>query len=195
MIFFFDTETTGKPRKYNAPISDLDNWPRVVQIAWIVCHEDGTIASAKETIVKPDGWIIPEEAAGIHGITTEMAIEKGWPIKSFVGQLYRLIKSCDLIVGHNVEFDTSVMGAEFLRYIHENPFEGKNTLCTMKEGTEFCKLPKTTTRGSDKYKWPRLSELYFALFNQPMGAAHTALRDIENTSKCYFEMKSRGIIK
>ena len=27
MIFFFDTETTGLPRNWKAPITDIDNWP------------------------------------------------------------------------------------------------------------------------------------------------------------------------
>ena len=29
---FFDTETTGLPKNYNAPITDTDNWPRLVQL-------------------------------------------------------------------------------------------------------------------------------------------------------------------
>ena len=27
MYLIFDTETTGLPKKWNAPISDTDNWP------------------------------------------------------------------------------------------------------------------------------------------------------------------------
>ena len=37
---FFDTETTGLPRNWSAPVSDLNNWPRLVQIAWIF-YKDG----------------------------------------------------------------------------------------------------------------------------------------------------------
>ena len=29
---FFDTETTGLPANWQAPMSDLENWPRLVQI-------------------------------------------------------------------------------------------------------------------------------------------------------------------
>jgi hypothetical protein len=28
MYLIFDTETTGLPKKWNAPITDIDNWPR-----------------------------------------------------------------------------------------------------------------------------------------------------------------------
>jgi len=30
MYLFFDTETTGLPRNWKAPVTDLDNWPRMV---------------------------------------------------------------------------------------------------------------------------------------------------------------------
>lgn len=33
---FIDTETTGLPKEYDAPYTDIDNWPRLVQLAWIV---------------------------------------------------------------------------------------------------------------------------------------------------------------
>ena len=34
-LLFFDTETTGLPSDYNAPINNSHNWPRLVQISWI----------------------------------------------------------------------------------------------------------------------------------------------------------------
>ena len=27
MFLFFDTETTGLPQRWNAPVTDVDNWP------------------------------------------------------------------------------------------------------------------------------------------------------------------------
>ncbi len=33
MYLIFDTETTGLPKNYNAPLTDADNWPRLVQLA------------------------------------------------------------------------------------------------------------------------------------------------------------------
>ena len=32
-ILFFDTETTGIPKNWDAPVDKLDNWPRLVQLA------------------------------------------------------------------------------------------------------------------------------------------------------------------
>ena len=41
MYLIFDTETTGLPHNKTAPITDLDNWPRLVQIAWQLHSDKG----------------------------------------------------------------------------------------------------------------------------------------------------------
>ena len=69
LLLFFDTETTGVPRNYSAPISDLDNWPRLIQIGWAIYNSDGSEIDAIEYIIKPDSFIIPTAASKIHGIT------------------------------------------------------------------------------------------------------------------------------
>lgn len=193
LILFVDTETSGKPKKYKAPVSDLDNWPRLVQLGWIVAYENGTPAGSGEVIIRPEGFVIPEDATAVHGISQAKAMEDGIPLHQTMIWFASIIRRCDLVVAHNVEFDANILGAEFLRTIKENPLEGKNMLCTMLAGEEFCKLPNRN--GKAGYKWPKLSELYFALTGQEMGEAHTALQDTKNAAFCYFEMKSRGIIK
>ena len=44
MFLIFDTETTGLPKKWNSPLTDFDNWPRAVQIAWQIHAEDGKLS-------------------------------------------------------------------------------------------------------------------------------------------------------
>lgn len=193
-ILFFDTETTGKPLKYSAPVTDLDNWPRLVEIGWIVMYENGMSRGSGSAIIRPDGFKIPKEASDIHGITQEQAWAEGIDLRNFLTVFDGIVDRSDVIVGHNIEFDLNVLGAEFIRTLETNPLLGKPSICTMKSGTELCKLPKTTTRGTDKYKWPRLGELYFTLFGVEMPEAHHAVDDIQHTTQCYFEMKSRGII-
>ena len=41
MYLIFDTETTGLPKRWDAPITDVNNWPRCVQIAWQLHDEMG----------------------------------------------------------------------------------------------------------------------------------------------------------
>ena len=45
MYLIFDTETTGLPKKWNAPITDSDNWPRSVQLAWQLHDSKGALNS------------------------------------------------------------------------------------------------------------------------------------------------------
>ncbi len=53
MYLFFDTETTGIPKNYKAPASDLKNWPRLVQLAWLATDDTGIEIRSAERIVKP----------------------------------------------------------------------------------------------------------------------------------------------
>lgn len=50
---FFDTETTGLPRDYNAPSSDTDNWPRMVQLSWIMADGKGAEVATGNYIIRP----------------------------------------------------------------------------------------------------------------------------------------------
>ena len=82
VYLFFDTETTGLPKKYDAPSSDLDNWScRLVQLPWIMKDENQTLLSQGDFIIKPEGFEIPKESSNVHGITTEIALEKGKDLK------------------------------------------------------------------------------------------------------------------
>jgi DNA polymerase III epsilon subunit-like protein len=185
MILFFDTETTGTITKYMT----WENYPRLVQIGWVE-YELGEESSAIEYIVKPDGFEIPISASAINHITTEQALRDGARIDVVLGVFANRVRQAESIIGHNLNFDLMIVGAELKRLGMESPFKDKPLICTMKQSTEFCKLP-----GGMPYKWPKLHELYAKLFNCDMGDAHNALIDIKNTAKCYFELKRIGVIQ
>lgn len=191
MYIFFDTETTGVPRNYNAPVSDVENWPRLVQIGWVLYDDQKNLVSEAEFIVKPDGFEIPLGASSVHGITTEKALSSGSPMPEVLKAFLDNLEKSSIVVGHNVSFDQNIVGAEFHRAGITDPLPLKKAVCTMKSSTNFCKIPG----GYGRFKWPKLAELYSALFNEPMGAAHTALMDIKNTAKCFFELERLGVIK
>ena len=87
LYIFFDTETTGVPRDYKAPSKDTRNWPRMVQLGWILMDDKGDKLSQKDYIIRPDGFTIPADASRIHGITTERALEEGRDLVSVVFQV------------------------------------------------------------------------------------------------------------
>ena len=45
-LLFVDTETNGIPPDQSASFKNIDNWPRIRQIAWIVYSKDGQFVSA-----------------------------------------------------------------------------------------------------------------------------------------------------
>ena len=112
---FFDTETTGVPRNYKAPSSDTRNWPRLVQLAWILTDENGSRIHTGSQIVKPDGFVIPADAARVHGITTQRAMVEGIPLNEVISQFKADLDVATCIVCHNVEFDKKIVGAEMIR--------------------------------------------------------------------------------
>ena len=72
MFLTFDSETTGLPKNFNAPISDSNNWPRLVQLAWQINNNEGKLISNKAFIIKPKDFTIPYNSEKIHGISTEI---------------------------------------------------------------------------------------------------------------------------
>ena len=70
MFLTFDTETTGLPKNFNAPVSESENWPRLVQLAWQLNDNNGRLISVNSHIIKPDSYSIPYNSEKIHGIST-----------------------------------------------------------------------------------------------------------------------------
>ena len=191
MFLIFDTETTGLPRNYKAPLTDFDNWPRVVQIAWQLHDEKGELLEVKNFIIKPDGFTIPFNSERIHGISTERAMKFGVDLNFVLDEFEAVLKQMKFNVGHNIEFDLNIMGAEFLRMGRANPLAKMESLDTMKQTVDFCAIPGG--RGG-KFKYPNLSELYNKLFNEKFLEAHNASADVEATTRAFLELIRRSII-
>ncbi|MBX3162917.1 MAG: DNA polymerase III subunit alpha [Bacteroidetes bacterium] len=193
MFLIFDTETTGLPRDYKAPLTDFDNWPRMVQIAWQLHDKTGKLLHHDSIIIKPEGYTIPYNAAQIHGINTERANAEGKNLKEVLQQFIEIVNQTTYLCGHNITFDKNIIGAEFLRCGLPNVFENKQTIDTINEQTtNFCALPGGK---GGKYKYPNLTELYSKLFNSKFEEAHNAAFDVQATSRVFFEIIKRGITK
>jgi DNA polymerase III epsilon subunit-like protein len=189
MVLFFDTETTGIPRNYKAPVSDLANWPRLVQLAWLVADADGNEVRCVEHIIKPQGFVIPADAVRIHGISTEMAEQAGVDLGAALAEIASDLAAARVLVAHNMPFDEKILGAEFLRAGQSNPIAVKPRMCTMQSSTDLCQLP-----GRYGFKWPSLDELHRKLFKQGVDGAHQALADVRACARCYFELRRRGVM-
>ena len=188
-ILFFDTETTGLP----VELSDGSvRWPRLVQLACLLTDADGRELESYCTLVRPVGYRIPQEATAVHGITTEKAVREGVSVKEAVDAFLSLYDWCDMVVGHNVEFDEGVIGAEIDRLGAWGGRKKKPTVCTMKPSAELVGI--WSERKQD-WKWPKLIELHWKLFGCGFEGAHDALCDIRATARCYFELVKRGVLE
>jgi len=193
MFLFFDTETTGLPNNWNAPISDIQNWPRMVQLAYRLCNSDGTVQERGNFIVKPEGFRIPLDVSQIHGITTERALREGIELSTVLSNFQSSFAKAATLVAHNLDFDEKILGCEFYRVNGKDPLTSKQKFCTMKHPLiiNYCAIPPIRY-GS--YKWPKLSELHYKLFGCNFEEAHNADIDIQATVKCFFELRNRQII-
>ena len=190
MYLVFDTETTGLPRDYNAPMSDVDNWPRLVQLAWQLHDAKGNLISNHNYIIRPEGFTIPYNAEKVHGISTKRALAEGHDLKQILGIFEGDVRQAQHLVGHNVEFDINVVGSEYLRAGATMPLT-INQLDTKDISTEFCAIPGG--RGG-KFKWPTLTELHHKLFGKGFGDAHDAAYDVDATARCFFGLISHGVL-
>jgi DNA polymerase III subunit alpha len=192
-FLIFDTETTGLPKNYNAPVTDSDNWPRMVQVAWQLHDANGKLLHHASIIVKPEGYSIPYNAVQIHGISTERALEEGQDLKTVLQEFAAIVTQTNYLCGHNIEFDLNIIGAELVRCGLPNYFEGKGVIDTKNDATtNFCAIPGGK---GGKFKWPTLTELYTKLFNSTFDEAHNAAFDVQATSRVFFEIIKRGITK
>ena len=186
MYLIFDTETTGLPKKWKAPISDTDNWPRCIQIAWQLHDELGELLEHQDFLIKPDGFNIPYDAEQIHGISTLLAEEQGKPLAEVLELFNEALAKSSFVVGQNVKFDLNIMGCEFYRERVETKLNDLPILDTCTEKTaKLCEIPGG--RGG-KFKLPTLTELHKYLFETPFGEAHNATADVEATTRCFFEL-------
>lgn len=184
---FFDTETTGFINK-NLPPDDA-NQAHICQLAALTCDHEGKELMRMNVLIKPTNWVISQRLTDIHGISHQMAVEKGIPIAEALTQFGSCIKPSNVLVAHNFEFDKNMIRLERdANKFDLSDFDTKSTCCTMINGTEICRIPKA--RGSG-YKWPKLMELHKVLFDCEFEGAHDALADLLATKKCFFEMLRR----
>ncbi len=188
MYLFFDTETTGLPANWRAPVSDSNNWPRLVQLSWAWFDNEGRKWDFYDNIIYPDGFYIPEESTKIHRISHEVAKKEGKDLKEVMELFSNDIKKAEYVVAHNISFDEKIVGAELYRLGMDDVMEKANKICTMKSSVDFCKI--SNNRGS--YKWPNLSELHRSLFGEDFTDAHNALVDVFACARCFFALKKKN---
>ena len=203
---YLDTETTGLPYKPASPrkygkTHNTNGYPRLVQIAWILTDENDNTLTRHSHVIIPEGFSIPYEATSIHGITTKEAIQKGEPLLKVLHLFNQDLLEADRIIGHNLDFDEGVMSGELRRKGQRKALTKLQSIPeedTMMSTIDFCAIPFRNNKerySEEKYKYPKLCELYCKLFGHGFDNAHDAMADIEATRQCHVELHKRNIMR
>ena len=182
----FDTETTGliKKDEFGAKI-----YPYVVQLSWILFNDEiNDVEIERDRIILlPEGMEIPEETVSIHGITTEKMRKEGVDVKFVIEEFIQDLSKCNMIIGHNIDFDKNMMFQEFKRNKKFDYRLGQRPVyCTMTMGKNICKIERKNKKtGEIYYKKPKLTELHEYLFKEKPANLHNSLIDVLVTCRCF----------
>lgn len=183
-ILGWDTETNGLPVWKER--SEHESQPHLVQMAAILCDEEtGEVVEGMDVIIKPDGWIIPEETIEVHGITEDIAEAKGIPEQEALQMFIDLYRKCGLRVAHNTTFDNRLIRIALKRYlpdlIPDEEWKDKDNY--------FCTLMKSRKIMGGK-SGHTLGEAYKYFTGNDLDGAHNAMVDTKACLEIYFAMKN-----
>ncbi len=191
-VFIFDTETNGLIKGKYAKPYEVDLFPYVCQLSWLVYDDKTNDYFTKDYIIKlPDGIEIPKCCSDIHGITTEQMRKEGVDISGVLQEFTSDWMKCQILIAHNLNFDNRIMQAEYNRNWPINWLgrHRKIEYCTMKEGKKFTKLMRPSKFGPGFYqKPPKLIELHEELFKTTPKNLHDSLIDVLVCFRCFHKM-------
>lgn len=193
-VLFFDTETTGVPDRKAKWSEDYNEFPHVVQIAWM--HG----CKAESHVIRPEGWEIPQEAVDVHGITTEYAKEHGEPFAVVVDMFVQDCHEAGLICGHNIHFDTGIIKANILRELGREYYDANDVETALYKGKRIDTM-RTTIKWVDArkanggIKFPNLSDLYSRCFPSETFPAHNAFEDVKAVARCLPVLIENGLVE
>ena len=196
-VMVFDVETTGLPN-WGAPSEDPSQ-PHLCQYTAVLFdRQTGDELHYVDMIIKPDGWVIPDDMAAIHGITTELALATGHPEADAVAHFLAMAGKADIVVAYNINFDLRIMRIAMMRagYAEDQCNEFRDRLkpkqrCAMVQATPLAKVPpsdKMMATGRKTFKSPKLSEAVQAILGETMDDAHDARSDVLWTMRLWQHM-------
>ena len=205
-ILIFDVETTGLLPKI-IKNEDIDKYPYIIQLSYILFDKNRNKIEEKfdNYIIIKRQIKIPKIVTEITGIRKEDCLN-GVTIHTALDKIYNAMKKSDIIVAHNIEFDSRMLLVELERnnimltetnkevFKIVKEIENKN-YCTMMNGRHLCNIKAISKDGKEYIKWPKLIELYKKLFNSEVENLHNSLIDTLVCLRCYLKMKENTEIE
>ena len=187
-LLFVDTETSGLPADWKQPYTAEQNWPYILQLAWVIYTKDGQQVKAENHYLPlPDGVQISAGSLRVHGLTPEFLQANGEERMLVMQRLHDdLAQYKPMIVAHFMELDEHMIGAGFYRAHLDNPLQSLPSFCTMRVTEQFVR--------PTGQRYLSLGELYKRLFNEPLLHQHDAWVDAQAAARCFFELQRKGDI-
>jgi DNA polymerase-3 subunit epsilon len=186
-ILFIDTEASGLPGNWTLPYSADNNWPHVVQAAWLIYDEHRNLVKQQNHYIYEQGVDITASAIATHGIKPDYLMENGKKPEVVMEMLANdLVEYQPTIIGHFLQLDYYLLGAAFYRSGVYNPLGKLPVFCTMVATTQLLRSPST--------RQLRLGDLYYMLFKADLQHEHDAMHDAQATAEAFFELRDRGEI-
>lgn len=201
-VLIYDCETTGLYQP-SLPSAHPDQ-PHIVQAAAQLVDAHGNVLEEFEAIVKPDGWTIPGEATEIHGITTERALDEGFPADDVLHQLLCMQARATLRTGYNQPFDARIVRIGLYRHARglDAAYGHHIDAVATAPGPAIEALREAVADwwnyGIAQYdvmrtmkdimqlpgrKYPKLAEAFAHATGETMVGAHTAMGDVDATRR------------
>lgn len=191
----YDTETTGLPL-FRDP-SDDPRQPHLVDICILAYDANGALVDSFEAMVRPDGWVIPNEVTAIHGITNEMAMDLGISEAEALDGFMAIHDRAGLRIAHNINFDDRIMRIALSRYRGKEAADAFKTTpgyCTCQSSKNLVQCPPTEkmiAAGFGRpgmYKPPTVAEALLHFTGEELVGGHRARPDTEACARVYFAM-------
>lgn len=185
-----DTETTGLQQAGKQPL-------RLVGIGWVLCHSLSDIEEEKAFRIASDNYLAPFSSETVNGTGEEMPVRECVPCRDALAAFWSAYRRCDVLVGHNLDFDEMVIYRESANMGLELSVSGRmqdrirGRVCIMKGSAGLFSLPAGS--GAD-WGWPSLLELYYALYPFHLLKEHQPTPGANMCARCFFALKNRGLL-
>ena len=188
MYLIFDSTPISKPGNYQALFSDVQAWPRMIHLSWILLDKDLKPAEDYDCIIKPEGFRITPAILKYAQLEEGEVERRGVELSLVLDQFAATADKAEYIFAHNLNANENIVAAEFVRMKKSINFFKKKRHCLMEEGTYYCKIPN---KGGG-YKWPTLNELHAFCFQKGYSPGNNARADVIAAARCFIKMKKTG---
>lgn len=183
----FDTETSGV---FSKKMTELDpRAPHMASLAVLGFTDDlQTEVFSFYKLIRPDGWVMPEEASKVNGLTHEQLEREGIPLVQAFLETEEIFMTSNVVAGFNVSFDFRILHTECLRLKRDHPIDRQKTRCLMLAMADVIREP---TAWGD-FAWPKLTKAFKYCYGVDFEGAHDALSDVRATRDVWAMCRHKG---